>query len=69
MYREAWRVERDWFYDRNLHGLDLKAAEKKYEPYLRNVASRDGSHLPVPGDAGQHHGQPHGNGRRRYCRK
>jgi len=41
MYREAWRVERDWFYDRNLHGLDLKAAEKKYEPYLRNVASRD----------------------------
>jgi tricorn protease len=41
MYREAWRVERDWFYDRNHHGLDLKAAEKKYEPYLRNVASRD----------------------------
>ena len=22
MYREAWRVERDWFYDRNLHGLE-----------------------------------------------
>ena len=41
MYREAWRVERDWFYDRNLHGLDVKAAEKKYEPYLRNVASRE----------------------------
>ncbi len=41
MYREAWRVERDWFYDRNIHGLDLKAAEKKYEPYLRNVASRN----------------------------
>ena len=41
MYREAWRVERDWFYDRNLHGLDLKAAEKQYEPYLRNVASRN----------------------------
>jgi tricorn protease len=41
MYREAWRVERDWFYDRNYHGLDLKAAEQKYEPYLRNVASRD----------------------------
>ncbi len=40
MYREAWRVERDWFYDRNHHGLDLKEAEKKYEPYLRNVASR-----------------------------
>src|ERR1017187_4311337 len=41
MYREAWRIERDWFYDRNFHGLDLQAAEKKYEPYLRNIASRD----------------------------
>jgi tricorn protease len=41
MYREAWRLERDWFYDRNIHGLDLKEAEKRYEPYLRNVASRN----------------------------
>lgn len=40
MYREAWHTERDWFYDRNIHGLDLKAAEKEYEPYLRGVASR-----------------------------
>ena len=40
MYHEAWHTERDWFYDRNMHGLDLKAAEKKYEPYLRGVASR-----------------------------
>jgi tricorn protease len=41
MYREAWRVERDWFYDRNFHGLDLNATQKRYEPYLRNVASRN----------------------------
>jgi tricorn protease len=41
MYREAWRIERDWFYDRNIHGLDLKAAEKKYEPYLSGIASRN----------------------------
>ena len=40
MYREAWRIERDWFYDRNIHGFDLKAAEKRYEPYLHNIASR-----------------------------
>jgi tricorn protease len=40
MYREAWRIERDWFYDRNTHGYDLKAAEKRYEPYLKNIASR-----------------------------
>src|SRR5208282_4873650 len=41
MYREAWRLERDWFYDRSIHGLDLKEEEKKYEPYLRSVASRE----------------------------
>ena len=40
MYREVWRIERDFFYDRNIHGFDLKAAEKKYEPYLRGIASR-----------------------------
>jgi tricorn protease len=40
MYREVWRGERDFFYDPNYHGLDLKAAEKKYEPYLASVASR-----------------------------
>lgn len=41
MYHEAWRVERDWFYDRNLHALDVKEAEKRYEPYLSNIASRN----------------------------
>src|SRR5205085_10969992 len=41
IYHEVWRIERDFFYDPNYHGLDLKAAEAKYEPYLENVASRD----------------------------
>ncbi|NWG13507.1 MAG: PD40 domain-containing protein [Acidobacteria bacterium] len=40
MYREAWRIERDFFYDPNYHGLDLKAAAKKYEPYLSGIVSR-----------------------------
>lgn len=40
MYREVWRIERDFFYDPGYHGLDLKAAEKRYEPYLDNIASR-----------------------------
>jgi tricorn protease len=40
MYREAWRIEREFFYDPNAHGYDLAAAEKRYEPYLANVASR-----------------------------
>jgi tricorn protease len=40
MYREAWRLEREFFYDPNLHGLDLEWAQKKYAPYLEAVASR-----------------------------
>jgi tricorn protease len=40
MYHEAWRIERDFFYDPKFHGLDLAAAEKRYAPYLENVESR-----------------------------
>ena len=40
MYHEAWRVERDHFYDPGFHGLDLKAAEKRYEPFVENIGSR-----------------------------
>jgi tricorn protease len=40
MYHEAWRIERDFFYDPGYHGLDLAAAEKLYQPFLANVASR-----------------------------
>lgn len=40
MYKEVWRIERDFFYDPGFHGLDLAAAEKKYEPYLTAVAHR-----------------------------
>lgn len=40
MYNEAWRIQRDFFYDPNLHGLDLEATIKKYAPYVNSVASR-----------------------------
>ncbi len=40
MYREVWRIERDFFYDPNLHGLDLASAQKKYAPYLEYINSR-----------------------------
>ena len=40
MYHEAWRIERDFFYDPGHHGLDLAAAEKKYAVYLDGLASR-----------------------------
>jgi len=41
MYHETWRIERDFLYDPNHHGLDLAKAEKKYEPYLDGIGSRD----------------------------
>jgi tricorn protease len=40
MYSETWHIERDFFYDPHLHGLDLAKIEAKYEPYLDNLASR-----------------------------
>ncbi len=41
MYNEAWRLQRDFFYDPGLHGLDYEGTKKKYEAYLAGVASRD----------------------------
>jgi tricorn protease len=40
MYEEAWRIQRDFLYDPNLHGLDYAATKKKYEPYLNAVGHR-----------------------------
>jgi tricorn protease len=40
MYREVWRIERDFLYDPHYHGYDLKSAEKTFLPYLEGVASR-----------------------------
>jgi tricorn protease len=40
MYHDAWRIQREFFYDPALHGLDLRASIRKYEPYLESVMSR-----------------------------
>jgi tricorn protease len=40
MYRETWRIERDFFYDPALHGLDLAAAKERYRPYLADLGDR-----------------------------
>ena len=41
IYHEAFRLERDFFYDPGFHGLDLAAAEKRYAAYLPGLASRE----------------------------
>ncbi|MCL1893455.1 MAG: PDZ domain-containing protein [Holophagaceae bacterium] len=40
MYREAWRIVRDYFYDPGHHGLDIKATEARYAKYLNGLNSR-----------------------------
>ena len=40
MYREVGRIERDFFYDPNLHGANLKALMAEYQPFVDNVMSR-----------------------------
>jgi tricorn protease len=41
MYDEVWRIQRDFFYDPALHGLDYAGTKKKYEAYLGHVAHRE----------------------------
>ncbi|MCU1313408.1 MAG: peptidase, partial [Acidobacteriaceae bacterium] len=40
MYHETWRIEREFLYDPNAHGLDLQKAEKKYAVYLDGLGAR-----------------------------
>ncbi|MBM3813292.1 MAG: protease [Acidimicrobiia bacterium] len=40
MYREAWRIQRDFFYDPNYHGLNLEGAANRYQPFLEGIGSR-----------------------------
>ena len=39
IFNEAWRVNRDFFYDAKMHGVDWMAMKKKYEALLPDVAS------------------------------
>jgi tricorn protease len=47
IYREAWRIMRDWFYDPNHHGLDLAELEKHYAEYLPSVTRREDLNLLI----------------------
>lgn len=40
MFNEAWRVQRDFFYDENMHGVDWKAVYKLYEPLVPRISTR-----------------------------
>ncbi len=40
MLKEAWRLNRDYFYAPNMHGVDWVANFKRYEKYLPDLAHR-----------------------------
>ena len=39
IFEEAWRVNRDFFYDPNMHGADWPAMKKKYEQFLPHLTN------------------------------
>jgi tricorn protease len=40
LFIDAWRLERDYFYDPNMHGLDWNAVRDKYLPLVDRVTTR-----------------------------
>jgi tricorn protease len=40
IFDEAWRINRDYFYAPNMHGVDWAAMKGKYEPLLADLATR-----------------------------
>jgi len=41
IFAEAWRMEQQFFYDPNMHGLDWQAVRARYEPLLQFVQRRE----------------------------
>ena len=40
IFLEAWRVQRDWFYDKNMQGVDWPAMYEKYQPFVAGCGTR-----------------------------
>ena len=40
MFVDAWRMHRDYFYDKNMHGVDWLKTRAKYEPLMARVTDR-----------------------------
>jgi tricorn protease len=40
LFMDAWRLERDYFYDKNMHGVDWPAMRDKYLPLVDRVTDR-----------------------------
>ncbi|MFM7533047.1 MAG: S41 family peptidase [Rubrivivax sp.] len=40
MFADAWRMQREHFYDRDMHGVDWLAVRRRHEPLLERVTDR-----------------------------
>ena len=40
IFNDVWRLERDMFYDKNMHGVDWKAMKKQYGALIDNSVTR-----------------------------
>ena len=40
MFKDAWRMERDYFYDKNMHGVDWQGVYDQYLPLVDRVTDR-----------------------------
>ena len=40
MFKDAWRMERDYFYDKNMHGVDWQSVYNQYLPLVNRVTDR-----------------------------
>jgi tricorn protease len=40
MFKDAWRMERDYFYDRNMHGVNWQEVYDRYFPLVDRVTDR-----------------------------
>nr|WP_299339609.1 S41 family peptidase [Allomuricauda sp.] len=40
IFNEAWRVNRDYFYDPGMHGADWNAMKVKYEPFIAHASCK-----------------------------
>ncbi len=40
MFVDAWRMERDYFYDRNLHNVDYEGLLERHRPFVDRISDR-----------------------------
>ncbi len=41
LVRDAWRIQRDWFYEPTMHGVDWEAVLEQYLPMVDSATSRE----------------------------